>query len=414
MNILQASQNYFIDGGSDSYFFSLSSLLAERGHNVIPFAPSSDKNLPSQWSRYFPNTYRNQSNKVLSALEYLYSASSRRSMLDLLGEQEIDVAHLHIYYGGLTSSILHPLKQANVPIIQTLHEYKLVCPVYTLENQGNFCNRCVTGSPLNGIIHKCKNGSTLASALRVTENLVSRALGDVRLVDRFISVSEFHRKKMIEGGVPANKLVTIHNFVDADQYLPSYADDAYALYFGRIEKIKGLGTLLQAFRHVPMKLIIAGEGHALEYFKAMAADLHLNNVEFVGFKGGAELKNLISRARFCIVPSEWYENCPMSVLEAMAQGKAVVASRIGGIPELIRDGVDGYLFEPKSVEGLTESCLKLIEKAKAQEMGACARQNVSLNFSKASHYAKVMDVYRGLLAREKAPALEEMSESADV
>lgn len=413
MNILQVSQNYFVDGGSDSYFFALSSLLSERSHCVIPFAPYSDKNRPTHWDKYFPKTYKHRSNKISSFFEYMYSGGSSRSLMRLLDDQKIDIAHLHIYYGGLTASILAPLKKANIPIIQTLHEYKLVCPVYTLENQGNYCNRCVSGSQLNGILHKCKNGSILQSTIRVTENLISRVLGDVRLIDRFISVSDFHRNKMIEGGVPSHKLVTVHNFVDTKLFNLPPEDEAYALYFGRIEKIKGIGTLLQAFKHIPLKLVIAGEGSALGHFKDMAAALQLNNVTFVGFKSGDDLKKLISNSRFCIVPSEWYENCPMSVLEAMALGKAVVASDIGGIPELVRDGIDGYLFTPKSVEDLTECCLKLSDKTTARDMGANAQDNVNVNFSKDGHYKKILEVYRDALSQKDLNSVAKMSQTAD-
>ncbi|RJG05833.1 glycosyltransferase family 1 protein [Noviherbaspirillum cavernae] len=396
MNIMQVSQNYFVSGGSDTYFFAVSSLLSERNHNVIPFSAYNEKNLPSKWARYFPKTYKEAPNKAVGLVKYFYSNESRRSITELLRAEKIDMAHLHIYYGSLTSSILEPLKQANIPVVQTLHEYKLVCPVYTLENHGNLCNKCVTGSSLNGIIHRCKNGSLMDSTIRVAENGLSRMLGDVRLVDKFISVSDFHRRKMIEGGIQEQKIVTVHNFIDADAIECSDEDEAYALYFGRIEKVKGIQTLLRAFKNLPLKLVMAGEGSALGYSRELAADLQLNNVEFVGFKNGSQLHRLIRQARFCIVPSEWYENCPMAVLEAMAHGKAVVASNIGGIPELVRNGTDGYLFEPKSVEQLRDCCLKLSMRSRAREMGHNARKHVEADFSKSAHYQKIMDVYKSI------------------
>ena len=414
MDILQVSQNYFVSGGSDTYFFAVSSLLREKDHNVIPFSAHNEKNFPSKWAAYFPRTYKDQPNAIWGAANYFYSQESRRSIAALLRAQKIDVAHLHIYYGSLTASILGPLKGANIPIIQTLHEYKLVCPVYTLENQGGLCNKCVTGSSLNGIIHRCKNGSFFDSAVRVAENNMSRMLGDVRLVDRFISVSNFHRRKMIEGGIDDQKIVTVHNFVDADAIEACHEDEAYALYFGRIEKVKGIETLLRAFRNLPLKLIIAGEGTALAHCRDLATDLRLNNVEFVGFKNGESLGRLIREARFCIVPSEWYENCPMTVLEAMAHGKAVVASNIGGIPELIRDGTDGYLFEPKSVEQLGEFCLKLSTRRRAQDMGHNARKHVEANFSKTAHYQKIMDVYKSVLNGISANALTSRAVPSDM
>lgn len=396
MNILQVSQNYFVAGGSDSYFFSLSSLLGEQSHSVIPFTAKSDKDMPTKWAAHFPSSFKQQPNRLAGLFEYLYSPKSRRAMGGLLRQERFDIAHLHIYYGTLTASILEPLKRANIPIVQTLHEYKLVCPVYTLEHQGQPCNKCVTGTPLNAIVKRCKNGSLIDSTIRVAENLISRKLGDIRLVDRFISVSDFHRRKMIEGGVPEHKLATIHNFVDTDAIQESEQDSGYALYFGRIEKLKGIGTLLRAFKNVPFRLVIAGEGNSLDHFKQMAAELDLCNVEFVGFKSGDSLTRLIREARFCVVPSEWYENCPMSVLEAMAHGKPVVASDIGGIPELIRNGVDGYLFEPKSVEQLAEHCTRLADRKNARALGHNARRNAVDNFSKAAHYQKIMDVYRSV------------------
>lgn len=390
MRVLQVSHNHHIVGGSDRVFFATSELLKQAGHEVVPFCLSSPKDLPSQWSGYFPRGADSAHPHPRDIGRYFYNREARKSLerlLDCTGT--IDVAHLHIYHGKLTPAILPVLKARRIPIVQTLHEYKLACPVYTLQRQGKNCDACVEGSLLNSIRFRCKDGSALRSAIMAAEMASSRLAGDVRLVDRFICVSDFQKAIMTRAGLPQDKLATLHNFVDAGPVHEGH--DGYLLYAGRIEALKGLQTLMSAVEGTDRRLLIAGDG-------AWVPDLRQRirnqpQITYLGFQSGAALAELIRRAKAVVVPSEWYENCPMSVLEAKAHGRPVVASAIGGIPELVRDGLDGFLFGPGQRDDLIRA-LDRLDHADHALLSQKARQDSEHRFSGRVHLARLMDVYR--------------------
>ena len=402
MRILQVSHNHHVVGGSDRVFFETSKLLEAAGHEVIPFCLSSPKDLPSRWSRYFPKGADSANPRVRDAARYLYNFDARRRLEQLLNDAgPIDIAHLHIYHGKLTPAILPVLKAHGIPIVQTLHEYKLACPVYTMQRHGANCDACVSGSVLNSIRYRCKDGSALKSAVMATEMSLSRLLGDVRLIDSFICVSAFQRNVMIRAGLPDRKLVTLHNFVDC-RPAPCGHDD-YLLYLGRIEALKGLPTLLPAVARTGHRLLIVGNGSWVPELRQRIA--MLPNVTYLGFRNGAELTKLVSRSKAVVVPSEWHENCPMSVLEAKALGRPVIAARIGGIPELVIDGVDGFLFRPGDVQSIC-GALRRMDKSNHASLSKNARQDVEKRFTSQVHLKRLLRVYSDAGARANCARVE--------
>lgn len=394
MKILNVGHNYFVAGGSDRVFMETQKLLQYYGHEVVPFCAKSDKNVPSNFSNYFPSSIDTGNFFQLNSLSYFYNFDAYAKLNSLLDTHDVDIAHFHIYYGKLTTSILKVLKFRKIPIIQTLHEYKLVCPVYTMQRNGSICDECVQSSRLKCITNKCKDNSLIKSIILTLESYVSRVFGDISKIDLFLSVSNFHRNIMISAGVPEDKIKVLHNFVNVDNYIPNYKYDEYFLYFGRIEELKGVRTLVEAFKINKKKLIIVGEG-------AFACDLiklinGFENIVYAGFKSGDELDGIIANSKCVLVPSEWYENCPMNVLEAKALGKAVIASNIGGIPELIRDGVDGYLFSPGDISDLVSKVDEI--ESKFLDFGRKARLDVEERFSQDTHYKKLMNIYNDVIA----------------
>ncbi|MGB5559821.1 MAG: glycosyltransferase family 4 protein [Paracoccaceae bacterium] len=391
MRILQISHNHHVVGGSDRVFFETSALLEQAGHEVIPFCLSSPNDQPSPWSAYFPKGADTANPRITDTARYFYNLDARKRLAALLDATgPIDVAHLHIYHGKLTPAILPVLKAQGIPVVQTLHEYKLACPVYTMQRGGTNCDACVGGSILNSIRHRCKDGSVLKSTIMAAEMAVSRMLGDVRLIDRFICVSAFQRDVMIRAGIPPHKLVTLHNFVATAASAPLLGHDDYLLYFGRIETLKGLPTLLAAVAGTGHRLLIAGDGswtpHLVDRIREMP------NVSYLGFQSGPDLATLIGRAKAVVVPSEWYENCPMSVLEAKAAGRPVVAARIGGIPELVRDNVDGFLFQPGDADDL-RNCLQRLDQAPHPELSENATADIAERFSGKVHLSALLRIY---------------------
>jgi glycosyltransferase involved in cell wall biosynthesis len=221
------------------------------------------------------------------------------------------------------------------------------------------------------------------------ESYISHFLGDIHNVDLFLSVSNFHKSIMVKAGVPEDKLRVLHNFVDTDKYKAPSTHDGYYLYFGRIEKLKGLQTLVSAFSDLNYELIIVGEGGYQEEMEKQIKNIE--NINYLGFKEGSDLLNIISRSRAVIVPSEWYENCPMNILEAKSMGRPVIGANIGGIPELIQDDIDGYIFEPANVNQLKSAVIKA--HSRFEDMSLSARKDAVKRFSNEAYYVKLMDFY---------------------
>ncbi|MEM8598866.1 MAG: glycosyltransferase family 4 protein [Bacteroidota bacterium] len=391
--------HYFVGGGSDRYLLALGALLESHGHDVIPFATAHERNEPTRWADYFPAGVNPSRPGLSDAFRFLWSSDARTAMQRVLAEAHPDVAHLHIYYGQLTASILGPLHDAGVPVVQSLHEYKLACPVYSFISNGAVCEACAGQSFWRALPRRCNRGSVVRTAASVAEAYISRWAGDLRHVDHFIAVSDFMRRKMEEYGLGAGRITTVHNFVDANAVVPATDAGDYAFYFGRLERLKGLYTLIEAAGAVPeLPLWIAGEGKARAELEAEVERQGWTHIRFLGFQRGQALEDLIRGARCTVLPAEWYENCPMSVLEALAYARPVVGSHIGGIPELIDHGVDGFLFEPGNVEQLRTILQEfLVEPGRTIEMGQAGRTKVKQRFSPEVHYSQICAVYDQVL-----------------
>ncbi len=392
MRILQISHNYHIVGGSDAVFFATCDLLTTAGHEVIPFCIKNPANHPSKWARYFPCGADTGTAPVRDALRYFFNAEARAKLRQLLDQAgPVDVAHLHIYHGKHTPAILSVLREHGIPIVQSLHEYKLACPVYTMQRDGKPCDLCIGGSVLNCVRHRCKDGSVLRSAVMAAEQMSARILGDVRLIDRFFCVSDFQRQIMARASIPTAKLHTLPNFVNTDEVSARPGHGNYLLYFGRIEELKGVPTLLKAVAQSGHQLRIAGDG---KWRPEMERRIEgQDNVAYLGFQHGAALQRLVGRATAVIVPSEWSENCPMSVLEAKALGRPVIGARIGGIPELVREDLDGFLFEAGNVGDLVRA-LATLDRADHASLSRNARQDAEARFSQAVYLKSLLRHYR--------------------
>lgn len=401
MRILNAGHHHHVQGGSDRAMLRLGELLEARGHTVVPFASQHPNNRPSKWDEYFPPGVDTQAPSPSDAARFVYSPEARREMRRLLEDGgPFDLAHLHIYYGQLTASILKPLVEAEVPLVQTLHEYKLTCPVHSHRSQGEICEACAGHAFWRALPRRCNEGSLARTALSVLEASVSRALGDAHHIDHFIAVSDFLRDKMIEHDVIApDDITTVHNFVDPDRFDPSRRRGEHVLYFGRIAPEKGLRTLIDAaapLTDLPVR--IAGTGEQREALEADVARRGLDHFEFVGFRNGADLWDLVRGSICTLLPSEWYENCPMAVLESLACARPVIGADIGGIPELVDDSVDGRLFPSGDVEALREALVWMQEhRDEAMEMGRRGREKIEERFSPEQHYRQVREVYAEVL-----------------
>lgn len=404
MRILNVSQNYFVVGGMDVAMFTLERTLRDHGHEVIPFAAADAQNVETPFARYFPSAPRTEAERAngAGAVRTLYSRDARRALARLLDKHPVDLVHLHSYFKRLTPAILPELRRRRIPVVQTLHEYRSVCPISTLFRDGHICTDCAHGAYANVIWHRCAGGSLARSAWNYAEMRLSDALGHKRDIVRFVTVSDYQRDMLIEMGMEANKLVTVHHPVEVPS-APHDTEGEHVLFFGRLETAKGADLLPEIAAGLRgTSLLVAGDGSRREEVERAIAARGLSNVSFAGVLRGDALRDAIARASCVIVPSLWPEAFGLTAVEALAQGTPVVASAIGGMLDTVRDGVDGYLVPPGDVPALVARVRELLtDPTRAREMGLVGRARMATDFSADAFYAGTMRVYEDAL-RERA------------
>ncbi len=338
------------------------------------------------------------SQKMVMATKVIYSFEARRKLQRLLKEFFPSIAHLHCIYHHLSPAILPVLSQAGIPTVMTAHDLKIACPAYKMLNNGGICERCRDGSVLNVVRHRCIRGSFAASVVVAVESGLQRKL---RMYERHLSKivvpSRFFLEKFVEWGWSRDKFSYIPNYVDVARFTALYDPGDYFVYFGRLAPEKGVGTLLRAAKEAAVRVKIVGTGPEEEALRALDARLG-GAAEFLGYRRGAELQEIVGHARAVVTPSEWYENAPMSVLESFALGKPVIGSRIGGIPEMIEVGLNGWLYESGDVAGLAE-IMRRVRDCGAQklvEIGKEARSFVEKRFSRVLYAEAILNLYSDL------------------
>ena len=403
MKILNINKFYYRKGGSEAYYFALADLLRENNHEVIPFSMKDNKNYETKYSKYFIEniSYENMGikEKAINGAKLIYSFEAKKKVKNIVNDNTPDIAHLHIFQHQLSPSILKEIKKNGTYVVNTVHDLKVICPNYKMLNDGEICEKCKSDKFINCFKSKCIKGSTVNSMLNTIEAYTHRILKSYDYVDKFICPSKFYMNKFIEFGIPKEKVVHIPNFVDVSKFNPNYEHEDYFVYFGRLSEEKGINTLIKSMKYVnKSKLIIVGTGPIEKELKEFVVKEKITNVEFVGFKTGNELENIIKKSRFIVIPSEWYENAPMSIIEAMAYGKAVLGSNIGGIPEFIEDNHTGMIFNTKDEIDLASKINHLIDEEKQTiEMGKNARIRAEKLYDKTVHYEKIMDLYNEVM-----------------
>ncbi|UCF05273.1 MAG: glycosyltransferase family 4 protein [bacterium] len=405
MRIVMVQTFYYYRGGDSTYMLNLTKLLEEQGHEVIPFAMEHPLNLPSPYSRYFvseidfPSLLSEFSPRAVATVlgRSIYCREARAKMDTLIEEVKPDLAHFHNIHGHLTTSIIQPLTRRDIPIVWTLHDFGLVCPNASFLSGEEICERCLPNRFYQAVLQRCKKGSAAASLVAMLSAYYDRLIRLPRRIARFITPSNFLRTKMIEGGFPEDRLVWIPNFVDLEDFRPAGEED-YFLYIGRLLYEKGLDILIRAVSKLGRgRLLIVGEGPREAELKELARQTAAEGIEFLGYRGGDELRRILSGAQFVVLPSRWYENLPFAVMEAFASGKPVVASRVGGIPEMVEDGINGYLFPIGDVDALSV-CLgrMLADPGKRSEMGRRGREKAGSLYNRREHYRRIIDVYEAV------------------
>ncbi len=408
MRILQIQTYHYRRGGDSTYMFNLSRLLEERGHEVVHFAMRHPDNLPSPYADYFVSGIdfpalleRPTPAAALRVLaRSIYSGEAREKIARLAADTRPDIAHIHNIHAHLTTSILSPLERAGIPIVWTLHDYKLVCPNSDLLSRGEVCERCIPNRFHHILLRRCKKGSLGASGVAMLVALYDRLTGVPSRVDRFVAPSRFLEGKMIEGGIGRDRISWLPNFVETGEPIAGQEGDYY-LYFGRLSPEKGVDVLIRAAAGLGRgRLLILGDGPERESLERLASELGAGNIEFLGRRPADEVRSILGAARFVVLPSRWYENLPFSAMEALAAGRPVVASDIGGIPEMVDDGVNGFLVPPGDEGALAERIAALLDDpALRAEMGSRGRAKALELYDPEHHYARIMEIYGEIRSR---------------
>lgn len=399
--LLAVNNYYYARGGAEIAFFTHNALFEALGWRVVPFAMHHGKNLETPWSRYFVDEIEHgekysAAGKAARAAKVVYSFEARRKLGRLLDEVRPDVCHLHNIYHHISPSILSLLHARGVPSVMTLHDLKIACPAYNMLAPDGICERCKGGRLHEVLLRRCIKGSATLSAVVLVESALHRLLGSfARHVRAFVVPSRFYMDKLAEWGMPTHLFHHVPNCVAAERFLPRYEPGRAFVYFGRVSPEKGLLTLIRAAAAARQPLRIVGTGSQLDKCRALAAELGAD-VTFTGFLTGEALEIEVRNARAVVLPSEWYENAPLSLLEAYALGKPVIGARIGGIPELVRENETGVTFPSGDVEALA-AALAALGTAPDDDISALGRAGrawVEREFSAERYRARVLRVYR--------------------
>ena len=408
MRILLVNYRYFISGGPEKYMFNIKKMLEDNGHEVIPFSIHSTKNVETEYSKYFVEpigtrdaVYFNEVKKTPKSIwqmvtRSVYSIEVKKAIQREIRDVKPDLVYIIHFVNKLSPSVITGAKELGVPVVLRLSDYFLLCPRFDFMYQKKVCEDCLTKGYKACIQKSCVQGSKAASFIRVFSMKVHSLMKVYDKVDAFITPSEFLRKKLIDNGFPAEKIVCIPTFTASKSSVGEPQLGTYGLYFGRVTEEKGVETVVQAYEKMPDKqLKIMGDDTTEEgeRLKAYVKQKGLTNIEFLGFKGGTELEEVIKGARFTLIPSIWYDNLPNTTLESFQYSKPVIASNIGSLPELVIDGVNGYLFEPGNADDLKAKIELLDDDKKIKIMGVKSRSRLEDRFAPKTHFDALMRVF---------------------
>ena len=409
MKIALVNKYLYPKGGADISNLQMARLLRERGHDVVLLGMALQEAEPPDFPTYFvsPVDYHRKltlKEQALIAARLLYSLEARRKMDQLIRNERPDVIHFNNIYHQLSPSVIDAGARRGVPMVMTLRDYKLTCPVYSHLRGGKLCEECRHGRFFNAFRFRCTHGSAARSLLNTVEMYLHRSLlGIYEKVNVFISPSRFLQRKVRELGF-GGRVVHLSNCVDVEQFHPRYEwDGREIIYFGRLSAEKGLFTLLEAVKGLDVGLRLLGRGPLEGLLKQRVHEEGMSNVSFGGFQTGAQLRQTVAGCMFTVIPSEWYENNPRSVIESFALGKPVVGAAIGGIPELVGEG-RGYCYEPGNHLELRRRIESLLDEPDSiRTMGMAARRYVEERLNAEVFYEKLMDIYEEVCRRASGP-----------
>ena len=382
MRILIAHSRLLVMSGDNRVVQDEAELLRQAGHDARTWTPSAEGAHGAELAAV--------------AARAVWSRHAAREVRRRIRDQGTQVVHVHNLYPNLSPTVIRAAAAEGVPLVMTLHNYRLAsCLPASLLRDGRVCEDCLGRVPWRGVVHRCYRESVLGSAVMATSLTLHRAVRSYGGVARFLAVSSFVKAKHVEAGLPAERITVKPNFAwDAE---PRNAFGDSFVYVGRLHAEKGVDTLTQAWRTAPGTLVVAGEGPEAGRLRSRAPQ----TVEFTGYVPAPDVDRLLRGARAALVPSRWYEAAPRVILEAFARGVPVVASDIGALPELVKDGVNGLLVPADDPLAWAEAARRLQDDDLVRRLGEGARRTWAERFSPERGLEELESAYEGVVRSDE-------------
>lgn len=408
MNVLVVNKYYFVRGGPERYMFSVMDLLARAGHKVVPLSVRFRSNQASPFSSDFlappagegqeryPDFSLGIGGQLRLFARSIYSLQARRRIMRVVRREKIDVVYLLNICNYISPSVIDGARKAGARVVLRLSDFNFACASYHFLREGRTCTRCLEDQR-HAIRYRCVRGSLKLSMARVLAMQAHRLAGIYDRVDAFIAPSGFMADSLVRFGWPNQRIHRVPSFVDLRDYTPVTGPGNSVLYFGRLDKEKGVDVLLHAWSLLGTQappLRVLGTGEAEARLKRLAIELGIRNVRFEGFVDSAAVRQALQEARIVVVPSLWPENSPMAIYEAMACARPVIASDLGGMHEQIEPGVSGLLVPPGDAARLAQATRELWDQPeRAVEMGKLGRLRMEQSFSSERHLAALLRIF---------------------
>ncbi len=406
MKILYVNNFFTAYGGAENSIQLISLLMREKGHEVFYYSTDKESYFEQdyQYAKYFPEFFHKRSLSIkdlTGIMSTFYNHKAKNNLIEYLKDIKPDVVSVHNVQFHLTYSVLDACKELNIPTVLYIHDPRLFCPGATLSYGENYCHDepCIKGSPIPCITRKCKENSLKASVLASLNLLFNRKLKIFDKVSSIICPSRAIRDLAVRAGAPEEKTSVISHFIDRDKFniKAGYENSGYFLYVGRVDREKDINTLIEAMQNIPedIKLQIVGTGYDMQRLKELVAELRLNNVIFRGYLSGQALDEAYRGCNAVILPCNWFEAFGRTILESFLYGKAVIATNIAAIPEIVDHNVNGILFEPKNVQQLSQAMINLVnDREMAINMGKSGRKKVEEVYNQEVYYDKYFNLMK--------------------
>lgn len=417
MRIALVHYRYFHGDGPERYFFNIKEILEKNGHVTAPFSIKNSRNLPAgEYERFFLDSIDDEvhygdktslsPSKALKSVTRMYwSAEARRKFAAFLDHFKPDVVYIMQYHNKISPSILGPARRRGIPVVHRISDFQYVCPNALLYTRSHLCEQCLTGNPLKCVADRCVHNSLPMSVLKLGAKKLHDIMHVTGKIDAFVVPSLFTLGKLSQYGIPEEKLFHIPTFYNGprpSQPLRASAEP-YFLYIGRIAEQKGMWTLVKAFAKtgLPLKIIGTSADNLEQRLKQYLAGRN-HRIEFLGFMPFDKMVPWLTGCIATVVPSEWYDNFPNSILESFAFGKPVIASNLGSLLETVKNRVTGLTFNPGDSDDLARATLEIAgNSGLTSQTGANASATIDTIYSPQAHYTALITVFKNLIDAKK-------------